>query len=158
MKIILFDLEETLIEDWNVPTLLCEQFPKIKEWIAKEGEFQSGIFSWAIWDQKDLTSFNKELRGRIEESHNIHFNDNLIFLRDDILKSFREWFHMPFMDSDDFMAFFKKRQAIEELWLRHFNQPDTELVFLDDTVPNMVCVISDVKNNILRLVNSKDIR
>jgi FMN phosphatase YigB (HAD superfamily) len=158
VKIVLFDLEETLIESWEDPTLLCGQFPKILSWVKEQGDFRAGLFSWAVWDANELKKFNKGLRQQIEEVHGFRFDDELMFTRNFFLNKFREWFMMPWMDCDDFTAFFKKRQAIEEVWLRMFDQPNTELVFIDDTIPSMMLIRDDVEHNTLQLVDVKTLK
>lgn len=152
-KTILFDLELTLIESWEDPTLLDEKIPGLMPWIKRQGAFKAGLLSFAVWDEKDLKKFNKNLRNPLEEHFGFQFDDSLIFLRDTMLEKTRIWERMPFLSTDDFSDFFKKRKAVEDLWLHEFQFPNTELILLDDTVPNLTVQANDLDHCRLTLVN-----
>ena len=154
--ILLLDLENTIIEDWSeAPNLLGDSYPELKEWVGSHvvQNARVGLLSWAIWNDDDLIKFNKRFRPVIEDGHGFKFDDSLIFNRDKLLTKFQGWKRMPFLDGDDFMSFFNKRIVCEELWLHEFSEPETKIVFLDDTVPDMVLKHSTIKNNSLELVN-----
>lgn len=155
--IIFFDLEETLIWDWTENrNLTCARFPCLKEWVIEQPPFRAGLFSWAVWNQKDVDEFNElgGIRQDIEATFKFKFDDDLIITHDDLFEKMKAWLKMPKLrDPSDIFDFFKKRQCIEEVWLREFNQPNTKVILLDDTVEDIVLHRQDVENNTLELVN-----
>lgn len=155
--ILLLDLENTIIWDWNTDTrLMCSRFPILKQWVLSHvgNNTHIGLLSWAVWNKKDLNTFNNNgIREDIEITHKIKFDDSLLFTLEDCIDKARSWFKMPFLDTHDFFDFVKKRQMAEELWLNDFNQPDTKLILFDDTVPDIIMQRSDIENNSLELVN-----
>lgn len=152
-KIILFDLELTLINDWENRRLMIDENPGLLPWIKGEGEFRAGLLSCAVWDESDLVSFQEELQDRIEQVFGFKFDPSLFLTRDMMMEKIRVWSRMPFLSSEDFSDFFKKREIVEMFWLNQFNQEGVELVLLDDTVPNLTMVNNDVAGNTCRMVN-----
>lgn len=154
--IILFDLENALIWDWTEDRrLMCSRFPEISEWIRDQGDFRAGLFSWAIWNDKDLAEFNERggVRDDIEITHKFKFEDDLIITRGQLCDRFRVWFKKPWIRDDDFIDFFNKTMAIQALWEREFDQPNTRVILFDDTVKNITMTRTCVENNTLELVN-----
>lgn len=154
-KIILFDLENTLIGDWNDDRrLMCARFPCLKEWTENEKPFVAGLMSFAVWDEKDLNDFNHRLgiRDDIEITHDFKFNDDWIFLRNSLLEPFRKILKMPFLTMEDLFSFFDKGDIVKKLWLDKWIKefPTTEFVFLDDTIEDMVIHKDEA---VLRFVN-----
>lgn len=152
--IVLFDLEETLIEDWSNPILLIDQIPRLTRWINKHKPFRAGLLSMAVWEDRDVAKFNRRLRPFIEETFGFTFEDELIFTRDRLLEWTRETLKMPFLDADDFTAFNKKPEMIMEVW-RRIRKPRQRLVFLDDTVENLTIIANDVVDCTLVMVDPK---
>lgn len=151
--LILFDLEQTLIDDWSSRELWDQRNPAIKKWLASMGPFAAGLLSFAVWDAQDLNEFNRCLRAPIEQAFGFEFNEQFLFIKNDLLARARVWERKPFLDSSDFDDFFNKRKIVEDLWLNEFQQPHTQVVLLDDTVPNICVVADDVDNCRLQLVN-----
>jgi hypothetical protein len=155
--ILLLDLENTIIWDWETNSrLMCSRFPILKEWVMSQlgNNTRVGLLSWAVWNPKDLKEFNENgIRNDIELTHHFKFDDELIFTLEDCIVMAREWFKMPFLTQSDFFDFVKKRHMAEELWLHKFDEPDTKVILFDDTVPNIVMHRTDVHNNSLELVD-----
>lgn len=154
-KIIFFDLEETLIDDWATMKLLSEENPHLKSWINSHGSFRAGLFSCAVWDERDLSIFKKELQERLEKEFGFVFDPSLFLTRDMMLEKIRVWSKKPFLNSDDFSDFFDKRSIMEMFWIHQFSEENTEIILLDDTVPNIKLISQDVKNNTCSFVNPK---
>lgn len=155
--IILFDLEETLIDDWSLRNLLHEDNIHLQPWINQQGTFRTGLLSFAVWDDNDVEVFNKELRGCLEHTFNITFDDQLIFTKNILLEHIRVWDKKPFLSACDFDDFFNKRQMIEMVWLHMFQQPNTHLMLLDDTVPDVHMTSLNVPECHLTMVNPKNL-
>lgn len=151
--IVLFDLEETLIESWENPRLLHEENPSIQKWLSTLGAFQSGLLSFAVWDEKDLNTFNKTLREPLEKTFGIEFSDPLMFIKTDLLIKNRVWENKPFLDMNDFDDFFKKDTTMFALWKNEFQRPNTRVILLDDKVLNTSFKALDVENCELQTIN-----
>jgi len=155
--ILLLDLENTIIWDWtDDPRLMCARFPVLKEWVCSHlgPETRVGLLSMAVWDERDLDIFNtRGIRHDIEITHKFKFDDELIFIRDELLPKFREWLKMPWLDADDFTAFMKKTEMVMHLWLKELAKPDTKVILFDDTVPDLVITHSTIPNCTLELVD-----
>jgi hypothetical protein len=155
--ILLLDLEETIIWDWlDKPTLMCAAFPCLKEWVCSQlgPETHVGVLSWAIWNAHDIKEFSRRnIRSDIEITHGFKFDDSLIFPLDDLLENFKVWLKMPFIDRDDLCEFVKKTQMAMEIWQKMFQQPNTQVILFDDTVPDITLISDTIPNNSLKLVN-----
>jgi hypothetical protein len=87
--IVLLDLEETVIDSWDDPVwqFKGQQVKKFLhgEWLPHPTPMQCklGIMSWAIWDHRDIDTFNKHHREWLEGCLNFKFDDDLIFSMDD---------------------------------------------------------------------------
>lgn len=151
-NIILFDLENTLIWDWiENRGLMSLRFPCIHEWIMSQPLFIAGVFSFAIWDETDLEEFNESgLREGIEKFHHLNFDDEWIFIRNNLLPDFRNFLKMPFLDTNDLFSFFDKQTIVERLWLEKWEPQGLNVTLLDDTVKDMKITRND---NTLEFVN-----
>ena len=135
-SIIWFDLEETIIKDLEHIEII--NFEKIKEIIKthvnSNTEVSFGIFSFAIWDEKDISHFENIIKPFIEKVFNIKIefypskNEMFNVIKAGLKKSF------DFMDFNDFWnkstAFidFIKFSPLELNKFNHF--------FFDDMVTN----------------------
>ena len=62
-RLVWLDLEGTIIESWYNTKLI--NIEKIKDLLDRFGVTEIGIFSFAIYNQTDITKFNDEVKGRI---------------------------------------------------------------------------------------------
>ena len=154
--IIFFDLEETLIEEWPIAHLMTERIPGLRPWIARQQPFRAGLLSFAVWDDADVQRFNASMRPFLEEQFSFVFEDDLILTKTALLHKTRIWDRMPLLSMDDFDDFFNKRRSMEDLWLHEFQRPDTHVILLDDTIPDLT-ITSHLPNCRLSLVNSKNL-
>lgn len=151
--LVLFDLEQTLIDEWSNPVLWHDHNPSILRWLRTLGPFTSGLLSFAVWDDKDKHHFNANLRAPIEHAFGFAFSDEWMLTKNQLLDKARVWERKPFLDSSDFDDFFNKRKVVEDLWLNEFQTPNTRVILIDDTVPNFRVQALDVDNCVLELVN-----
>jgi hypothetical protein len=167
-KIIFFDLENTLIPDWieDRHSLIFLQHPILREWIINQMPFRAGLFSFAVWDDNDVKIFNNTLRKLIEEKLFLNFEDDLIITKKEVKDWINEWNKTPWNSADDNSSTFKKDGLMQQIWRFKFNQNNTQIVLLDDTVDDMVIQRSTflpngrafasstpIQNNSLELVN-----
>ena len=151
-----FDLEETLITDWHDPVLTNVQ--RVREWIKANGVTEAGIFSWAIWDEKDVNKFNLEMKRWLEDAFGFKVTQ-VVIKRDAVAiaakhKGLRFDINDP-LDVADMASIFGKHGIFTEFCFATF-QVDCTCVLLDDVVPNRT--IFDHNSNLtVKLVNVTDI-
>lgn len=132
-----FDLEETLITDWHDPVLTNVQ--KVKKWIADNNVKQAGIFSWAIWGDKDVAVFNRDLKKWLEGVFEIEFTEIVpkqqAVLTVCLVKGLR---CSDDIDLIDTASIFGKHGIFTDWCIA--TKRDCTCVLLDDTVPDRVTV------------------
>ena len=152
-KLILLDLENTIIHDWDDSTFIFATMDHIKEFLDAESPFSTiGVFSFAIWDRNDLDVFNADLRHRIEDVFDVQLDDEWIICRDDLLPIFKKILHMPFLTSYDLHSYLSKDMIAHIQWWNKWSKemPDTEIVILDDMFNDMTCTMG---SSVLHTVN-----
>jgi len=153
MTTIFLDLEETLIESWDIPDWLPDNAEAIKTFIQSlHGPAQFGIMSWAIWNERDREAFIKKLMCPIEDGLGIEFQNSLILTMED-------WAQLVLSQSGlrvayDEVAHFGKETIL--FWLRHAKDfPKGEIFLIDDTVEHNDCIISLEKTRKITMKNVK---
>lgn len=103
MTIFLLDLEETVIDNWEDCNIILPNIEKIKSLgINKRCKEKVGIFSWAMWNERDLDRFNDKLREPLEDVLDIKFDSDLVFTMERI--------------SEIVLILRKKKMSIEDMF------------------------------------------
>lgn len=149
MKRILFlDLENTIIDTWDTCNL-ASNHEVIKNWIKENNFDEVHVFSYAIWNEDDVNTFDRpEFRGWLESVFEIKFNDNILTI-DKMIKLCNNNLRI-IMDRDDFFAFMKKDIAFRLICEQLFHECDCFL--LDDMVKNTSLFIGN------HLINTIDVK
>lgn len=166
--ILFFDLENTLIPDWNERDILLPlKHPDLRDWIFSQFPFTAGLLSFAVWNDRDVEIFNNKIRPMIEEHLHFKFDDNLIVTSKEIKEWLNKWNMTPFNTGDDNADVHKKHGIMQSIWKNKFTDDDTRVILLDDVVEDMVINRTSilptingnlthtkpVKNNSLEFVN-----
>ena len=62
MNLVLLDLEETLVNNWDEFFPLRSGFQRVTDFLKKlEGPTKVGVMSWAVWDDRDKQKLEREL-------------------------------------------------------------------------------------------------
>lgn len=144
-----FDLEETLITNWHDPVLTNVQ--KVKQWIADNGVKQAGVFSWAIWNQKDVDVFNTQLKKWLESVYEIEFTE--VVTKTAAVRTVCHAKALKYEDDFDLeqvAKVFGKHGIFTEWCLAR--ERDCTCILLDDLVPDRE-TFDHAKNLLVKLVN-----
>lgn len=119
---IFLDLEETLIDDWSTRNFLAENAKHIFRQLHPSDELN--IFSFAIWNEKDLKDFNLSLREPLEKFFMREFAQVPTFFQIfETVKKFRSLdigfadFSSIFPKHLAFIEFIRATESEGEFWL-----------------------------------------
>jgi len=123
-----FDLEETLITDFDNPRIINRDKVKYLNYPV-----EVGVFSFAIWNEMDRIRFNSQIKPMIEDTFNVIVTEAPTM--DEMVEVLKEkWTAID--DRDDIFDFFgKERTFVEYCRLMYPGEPCT---LVDDQVPNAV--------------------
>lgn len=138
--LLLLDLEETVIDNWHTARLLPENIETIKECFGDcPDTLHVGLMSWAVWDAKDLETFNTDIRPRLEEQLGMKFSDDWVFSMDDWAE-FTFWATGKRISRDDFFDMFNKEHVL--FALRNCERMPNITFLVDDTVTHMGQIVN----------------
>lgn len=159
----MLDLEETAIARWDDPIMLDENIDAISACIFNTVEqykkqfdsvmFRIGIFSFAIWNEKDKEVFINTLQKTIETKLGFNISPSLILTISDIHTSCID--KKIKADMLDFFDFFGKDDAFFK-WAK--KQKEEVFVLFDDTIEDQCLVVNNKSiytKNINKLVEMK---
>ena len=140
-----WDLEETVIDSWQ--SGLLTNVSIVSDFVAKHKIKEVTIFSFAIWNEKDLIRFDKEFKKMLEDTFEVKIVNVLTTeqIRQTVCQAMCAQF-----DIHDFLSLWGKKRAFVEFC--EAVHPNTHTVLLDDCVPNIVHHNLDT-NSIIELVN-----
>lgn len=110
--LILLDLEETVVEDWASMSLMPRECTVLRRFFREcHPGATFGLMSWAVWDDRDKSLFNKHLREELEGVLELKFSDEWVLSMDD-------WAEMLFLhckkklSRDDLFDCFGKQEVL----------------------------------------------
>jgi hypothetical protein len=131
MRIVLLDLEATVIDDWSSRNAMPENLEKIRSFLQPEDKL--GLMSWAIWDAEDKSTFQGDLQLLLEDAVEHAFTQEFIFSMSDfsdiILKHCRKW-----VSKDDMFDLFGKEECLLKLVRLGWFPENCEVILIDDVV------------------------
>lgn len=140
-KKLFLDLEETLIESWNNPTLLPEKVSVIREFCKEHSITEATMFSLAIFDEREVEFFNKHFKEWLEKHLEISLQAlalevvfKEIISKNGILANMNEL--------SDIFIFNMKEQAFTE-WIFKKEDKNVEFILFDDMIQNKDIFIRD---------------
>jgi hypothetical protein len=151
------DLEDTIITPntggWLATDVINQD--RVRNFIQREKFDKIHIFSFAIWHQADLESFNRDLRRWLE----IHFQakfDIIPTVQNDIIPAVEKSLGLGknTVSLSDMVEFLGKGGAFRHFVKGKFN--DQSVALLDDSVDNETIIWPD-NNQVARIINIKDI-
>ena len=155
MRIVLLDLEQTVIDDWEHMNLLLENIEKIRCAIQNT-RCRLGVMSWAVWNEADKVTFKQRLRGSLEELLKMDFSEELIFsvhdFSDILLKRKHKWLRRDDM-FDLGLAVGKEECLLQLLRLEHFGKA-AKVFLIDDAVDHNLQFTRG--NSKVRFINVND--
>lgn len=144
MKTIFLDLEETVIQSIDNPILLHENISKIKSFISSEDKII--LFSFALWERKDLTEHLSELIFS-------EFGSFDVVWKMDLFPLFQKRFGIK--DILDFMDFSNDKELCFQMFILEeiLSGRCGECIFFDDRIRTFDLRINSV---LVKFVSVKD--
>jgi hypothetical protein len=140
-----WDLEGTVIDNWDSQQL-CNVH-EVRRYVAANNITDVTIFSFAIWDEKDVATFHRELEPMLVDAFGVKFVNVLSaeYVRKVVLKHMRAHF-----DLNDFLCLWGKNRGFIEYCEAGLTGGTVTL--LDDQVPNVTHINHD-RELTMKLVN-----
>ena len=132
--LVLFDLEETLFDEWG--SFLPVNQKSVPLWVSKlPPEAVFGLFSYAVYNQEDLTHFVEEEQEWLENMFEFKFEKDLLWTLEDLMNMVKQVHPKQNFDTKMFFEFYNKELAAHTVTkLEMFR--DTHVYLVDDTVSN----------------------
>lgn len=149
-RILFLDLEETIIPEWGDWIVPDGYKQKLLTFIKNFKPNRTEIFSWAIYGEEDLATFEiyrDYLAVEIQTPFE-HVND-IASLIDD----YRATTGIHILDERDFFDFVKKERFLFDMALKG-KYPDSHLVLLDDAVESFSLELPQF-NSKIEVINFK---
>jgi len=135
MGVLYLDLEGTIIKDWQEPVILWSKVDRIKRMIEideTQGELgKLGIFSWAIWDDKDKQKFEDTLYKPISNAIGMQIDLDSIPSVDDLVTLFSTEGYTRH-ERQDIFDFYNKESAFIKYCRLHYKEGS--FILMDDVV------------------------
>jgi hypothetical protein len=162
--LVLLDLEETLIDEWDSFTLV--NVAPVQRWVAglksaadaTQVPVRFGLFSFAVWNAGDLARFQKQ-RDFLESVFGFKFDDNLLWTVEDISKRVEKACRVHFVSKNDFFDFIGANKTLTMVSLVG-NDPffkGKNVVLLDDTVEHDATFTHPSQDSRLTFKNPKNL-
>lgn len=110
---------------------LLANVSKLREFVAENDVKEVTVFSFAVWDDKDVATFNKLHKQMLEDAFNVKVVECLSM--EDVRKVVCQWAGVHF-DLHDFVALWGKRKGFMDYCSATLR--DCTAVLVDDVVPN----------------------
>jgi hypothetical protein len=144
------DLEETIINNWDDGRLI--NVTKIRKWLDILEVEEISIWSFAIWNDKDIKSFEWMMKEEIEVALRRRIVD---YPSVEAMRAYvYEYERIKYDSQSEFMTLNGKRWSFIKYCMVH--QIGQHSILLDDAVPNLDVYDRKTKTNI-QLYNVVDI-
>lgn len=143
---VFLDLEETIIDSWQSGLLVNVQV--LREFLEKNNVTEIGIFSFAVYNDRDLEIFNRDHKPFIEKALNVTVTSCVTV--EQMQKSDTKFTGIFFDNISDFISVRGKKDAF--INFVNANIKFDKAMLIDDVVPNMTIRFNDL-NKEIELVN-----
>lgn len=145
-RLLLIDLEETLIKVWNDFYPLEKNCAKIKKFNEVFQADEVRLCSWAVWNHKDVDVWDR-VKEDFEIELGLKFDDGIQI--SEYIELVKQYTKLTQMDTGDFFDFYEKENFLFTLMTRGWME-GYHVVLFDDVVPS-----ADIKlkNSRLTLIN-----
>lgn len=132
-KLIFLDLEDTVIDSWDGNRLLVH-LHQLRSFLRQHNAKQIGIFSFAIWIEKDKIEFDTvHFKGMIEKALDVE-----IIMFPSVQEMTKEifWKHGTVFDMHETIAIWGKQRTFID-WCT-LVRPANHCILVDDVIDNFV--------------------
>lgn len=147
--IVFLDLEQTIIASFDDPFLINVQ--EIKQFLQERRVTEVGIYSFAIWDQKDQHTFEEQIKPSIEQALEITVKTWPTL--QDMVRADREFTGIRFdpeWETHEFIQLRGKKDGFVHYVQHRYNFKTA--ILIDDVVPNLTIIDRD-RNRTIELWN-----
>ena len=130
MTTVFLDLEKTLIHSWEDPVLINENIIRKKLDLLNPDTI--GIYSFAIYDDKDRTVFTNSIKQEIESSLHIKIESSFVFTVSEIAETV---LNKKSPDIQSFIQEYGKQKSFEQFIHQKFQSGNFTLI--DELVENL---------------------
>lgn len=134
--LVLLDLEETVIDDWEQRNLLLGNIAKINDllrWMSIDSDLTIGLMSWAVWDDKDKSNVLEKLLPVLNEVLAEPMSPKFVL-------SMQDWGDLVLshcklkLTRDDMFDMFRKEEVLFSLRTSSFLNQFNAVFLIDDAV------------------------
>lgn len=143
---VFLDLEETIIDSWHSGLLVNVQV--LRDFLEKNNVTEVGIFSFAVYNDRDLEIFNRDHKPFIERALNVTITSCVTV--EQMMKKDTAFTGIFFDNVSDFISVRGKKDAF--INFVNGNVKFDKAMLIDDVVPNMTVRFNDL-NKEIELVN-----
>lgn len=130
MKTVFLDLEKTIIHSWDDPVIINEVI--VTERLTSIRPDLIGIYSFAIYDDRDRNYFLHSMKQEIEDSFHLKIETSLVFTVQEIANTILK---AQVKDIQTFIQTHGKQNSFQEFIITKFKEG--EFVLIDDLVENI---------------------
>lgn len=129
-KVLLLDLEETVIPEFGNFYVPDQWGRCLRDFIKQHRFHEVRIFSWAIYHEADRTEFETV---SLDISLEVGMPFSHIYTIEEIISLVQKHCGISLADRNDFFDFYTKERAVFDLLLHGWSR-DTHFILLDDAV------------------------
>lgn len=135
MSLLFLDLEGTVIKNFNTEPIefIEENITKVRKFILQNGVSKVIIWSWAIWDERELTNIQKEFLKDLSSELRVQAV-GVIFMKNVATQVAHSRFMLGMSFSEMTTWFTKGSLLFEFLKCNQDNKTFIEIFLIDDTV------------------------
>jgi hypothetical protein len=141
-QFLFLDLEETVITNWVDRKFINVE--KLCHYLSEQSVTTIGVFSFAIFSDKDKKNFSDTLQAELEKNLQVKVSDEWIPTVEEIIAmASRTRFISPPMPERDFFDFYSKRSGFEEYCLSTSEFANSKCILIDDAVEDTRLILKD---------------
>lgn len=138
MTTLFLDLEKTIIHSWDDPMIVNEE--RVTNKIRSINPDKIGIYSYAIYDRKDLTIFQSTIQEDLENTFQIKIDPTLLVTVEEIADTVKQ---LKNSDVRTFIQQYGKQKSFSEFIKQKYKVG--KFILLDDLVENTEIIEGDLK-------------
>lgn len=156
--LVLLDLEETVIDDWEQRNLLPGNIAKINgllRWMSIDSELTIGLMSWAVWDDKDKNNVLEKLLPDLNGVLAVPVAPQFVL-------SMQDWGDLVLghcklkLSRDDMFDMFRKEEVLFSLRTSDFLNQFNAVFLIDDAVTHQTAFGVEGKTQ-FGIINIKEV-
>jgi hypothetical protein len=142
--VILLDLENTVIKHWSEPMLINKEalrsfIQNVKSTVKESTTCSIGIYSYAIWCEKNYTTLIEKLLPMVEKELGIEFDEDYVFTMDELMEDFARKNNK--IDYGSYCSVINKEKSILDFHVGNPKFVGKNIILIDDTVTHGLMIV-----------------